>query len=67
VLTDSTAAAPLAVISGASAPGSAVIVAGPVTVSAFAAASHVAALPGASQAGADWKISCTCAALRATS
>src|SRR4051794_26456888 len=56
-----TAAAPLALIVGTSAPGSAVIVAGPVTVSVLVAASHVAALPAATHAGngvAGWVANC---------
>src|SRR5688500_18938606 len=50
-LIDSTAAGPLAVTIGASAPGSAVIVAAPVTLNVFVPASHVAALPAASHDG----------------
>ena len=47
------AAAPLAVITGSSLPGSAMIVAAPVTVRLCDIASQVAALPGASQAGSE--------------
>ena len=47
----SRAAAPLAVTRGASAPGSAVIVVGPVTLSVCVAAVHVAPLAASSHAG----------------
>src|SRR5688500_17718732 len=47
----STAAGPLAVMTGASAPGSARIVVAPVTASVFAPAAHAAAEPGESQPG----------------